>query len=114
MVADGVEPAYVRSDILPDFFKHFWVRRMALDQRNAKPLIETTVAIANKVRVRVAVCPSLSPLVYVCACVSLSPVPACVRVCCVCVCVCVLGGVCGHVGPPARRHWPRFSGFPEG
>lgn len=41
----GVEPAYVRSTILPDFFKHFWVRRMALDKRNYKQLVETTVHI---------------------------------------------------------------------
>lgn len=31
---DGVEPTYIREDILPDFFKHFWTHRMALDRRN--------------------------------------------------------------------------------
>ena len=30
---DGVEPKYVLNNILPEFFKHFWVRRMALDKR---------------------------------------------------------------------------------
>lgn len=35
--------------ILPEFFKHFWVRRMALDRRNYRALVETTVEIASKV-----------------------------------------------------------------
>ncbi|KAJ8451268.1 hypothetical protein Cgig2_014040 [Carnegiea gigantea] len=48
---EGVEADYIRSDILPEFFKHFWVRRMALDRRNYKQLVETTVEIANKVGV---------------------------------------------------------------
>ncbi|KAI8084704.1 splicing factor 3B subunit 1 [Halteromyces radiatus] len=48
---DGVTPAYIKEDILPDFFKHFWVRRMALDRRNYKQVVETTVELANKVGV---------------------------------------------------------------
>ena len=47
---DGVTSDYIKKEILPDFFRYFWVRRMALDQRNAKPLVETTVELANKVR----------------------------------------------------------------
>jgi splicing factor 3B subunit 1 len=46
---DGVEASYVREAILPEFFRHFWVRRMALDRRNYKQVVETTVEIANKV-----------------------------------------------------------------
>ncbi|EFJ42040.1 hypothetical protein VOLCADRAFT_30174, partial [Volvox carteri f. nagariensis] len=46
---EGVEPDYIRNEILPDFFKAFWNRRMALDRRNYKALVETTVALANKV-----------------------------------------------------------------
>lgn len=46
---DGVEPSYVKETILPEFFRHFWVRRMALDKRNHKQVVETTVAIANRV-----------------------------------------------------------------
>ncbi|CAI5511589.1 unnamed protein product [Closterium sp. Naga37s-1] len=46
---DGMEPDYIRTEILPEYFKHFWVRRMALDRRNYKQLVETTVEIANKV-----------------------------------------------------------------
>jgi hypothetical protein len=38
------------QQILPEFFKHFWVRRMALDRRNYRALVETTVEIAGKVR----------------------------------------------------------------
>ncbi|KAI8065740.1 splicing factor 3B subunit 1 [Gongronella butleri] len=48
---DGVTAAYIREDILPEFFKFFWVRRMALDRRNYKQVVETTVALANKVGV---------------------------------------------------------------
>ncbi|KAI9320818.1 splicing factor 3B subunit 1 [Dichotomocladium elegans] len=48
---DGVQPQYIKTEILPEFFKHFWVRRMALDRRNYKQLVETTVELANKVGV---------------------------------------------------------------
>ena len=46
---DGVEPDYIREEILPDFFRHFWVRRMALDKRNYLQLVETTEELAAKV-----------------------------------------------------------------
>ncbi|TDH72067.1 hypothetical protein CCR75_008666 [Bremia lactucae] len=46
---DGVEASYVKKKILPEFFRHFWVRRMALDQRNYRQLVETTVELANNV-----------------------------------------------------------------
>ena len=45
---EGVTPAYIRQDILPDFFKSFWVRRMALDRRNYRQVVETTVELAQK------------------------------------------------------------------
>ena len=48
VATEGVEPGYVRDEILPEFFKHFWVRRMALDRRNYRALLETTAAIADK------------------------------------------------------------------
>ncbi|KII74322.1 Splicing factor 3B subunit 1 [Thelohanellus kitauei] len=47
---DGVEPSYIRTDILPEFFRHFWNHRMALDKRNYRQLVETTAEIANKNR----------------------------------------------------------------
>jgi len=46
---DGVEAAYIKDDILPHFFKHFWNHRMALDRRNYRQLVDTTVEIANRV-----------------------------------------------------------------
>ena len=46
---DGVEASYVKETILPEFFRHFWIRRMALDRRNYRQVVETTVEIANKV-----------------------------------------------------------------
>jgi splicing factor 3B subunit 1 len=45
----GVEAAYVREEIIPEFFRCFWVRRTALDRKNFKQLVETTVEIAGKV-----------------------------------------------------------------
>lgn len=49
VLTDGVEPEYIRTEVVPDFFKYFWVRRMALDRRNYRALVETTTAIAEKV-----------------------------------------------------------------
>jgi splicing factor 3B subunit 1 len=51
VATDGVPADYIRSEILPEFFRCFWVRRMALDRRNYRQLVETTVEIANKVGV---------------------------------------------------------------
>lgn len=49
VATEGVEPGYVKEAILPEFFRHFWVRRMALDKRNHAQVVETTVEIANRV-----------------------------------------------------------------
>jgi len=49
VATEGVDPEYVRKEILPEFFRNFWIRRMALDRRNYKQLVETTVELANKV-----------------------------------------------------------------
>lgn len=49
VMTEGVEPEYIRTEILPEFFRCFWVRRMALDSRNYKALVTTTVAIAEMV-----------------------------------------------------------------
>ena len=46
---DGVDAQYVREEIIPDFFRHFWTRKSPSLVRNYKQLIETTVEIANKV-----------------------------------------------------------------
>jgi splicing factor 3B subunit 1 len=29
---EGVEPEYIKTEVLPEFFKCFWNRRMALDR----------------------------------------------------------------------------------
>ncbi|KAE8795530.1 Splicing factor 3B subunit 1 [Hordeum vulgare] len=47
-----LDPDCIRSHtVLSAFFKYFWVRRMALDRRTYKQLVETTVEMANKVGV---------------------------------------------------------------
>ncbi|KAF8202543.1 armadillo-type protein [Pholiota molesta] len=45
---EGVTAQYIKQDILPEFFKSFWVRRMALDRRNYRQVVETTVELAQK------------------------------------------------------------------
>ncbi|KAJ8593868.1 ARM repeat-containing protein [Rhizopogon salebrosus TDB-379] len=45
---EGVTPQYIKHDILPEFFESFWVRRMALDRRNYRQVVETTVELAQK------------------------------------------------------------------
>jgi len=48
---DGVTAAYLKEMVLPEFFKCFWVRRMALDKRNYRQVVETTVDVSQKVGV---------------------------------------------------------------
>jgi splicing factor 3B subunit 1 len=45
---EGVTSQYIKQDILPDFFKSFWVRRMSLDRRNYRRVVDTTVELARK------------------------------------------------------------------
>ncbi|KAJ7227323.1 armadillo-type protein [Mycena pura] len=45
---DGVTPEFVREDVVPQFFAAFWTRRMALDRRNYRQVVDTTVELANK------------------------------------------------------------------
>lgn len=48
---DGVTGQFLREEMLPEYFKHFWVRRMALDRRNFREVVDTTVELAQKVGV---------------------------------------------------------------
>ncbi|QKX53038.1 uncharacterized protein TRUGW13939_00109 [Talaromyces rugulosus] len=48
---DGVTAQYLKENVLQDFFKNFWVRRMALDKRNYRQVVETTVDLGQKVGV---------------------------------------------------------------
>lgn len=47
-MTEGVMPNYIREEVLPEFFKAFWVRRMALDRRNYRHVVDTTVELARK------------------------------------------------------------------
>jgi splicing factor 3B subunit 1 len=49
VATEGVEPRYVQTEIIEEFFKHFWQRKSALDKRNYKQVVETTVSLAEKV-----------------------------------------------------------------
>jgi splicing factor 3B subunit 1 len=46
---EGVTAAYLKEHVLPEFFKAFWIRRMAVDKRNYRQVVETTVDLAQKV-----------------------------------------------------------------
>ncbi|KAF3905315.1 hypothetical protein ABW20_dc0104201 [Dactylellina cionopaga] len=48
---DGVTAAYLKAEVLPEYFKCFWIRRMALDKRNYRQVVETTVDVSQKVGV---------------------------------------------------------------
>jgi splicing factor 3B subunit 1 len=39
----GVEPDYIRTEILPEFFRNFWIRRIALDRHKYQQVVETTI-----------------------------------------------------------------------
>mmetsp|Transcript_32829 Transcript_32829/g.50147 ORF Transcript_32829/g.50147 Transcript_32829/m.50147 type:complete len:453 (-) Transcript_32829:1103-2461(-) len=49
VATEGVSVAYIREELVPSYFSSFWVRRNAVDKKNYKQLIETTVEIAGKV-----------------------------------------------------------------
>ncbi|PVI08170.1 splicing factor 3B subunit 1 [Periconia macrospinosa] len=44
----GVTGSYVRTTIIPEFLKNFWVRRMAQEKRNYRQVVDTTVDLAKK------------------------------------------------------------------
>jgi splicing factor 3B subunit 1 len=46
---NGVTKNYLLNRVCDDFFKQFWVRRMALDKRNYRQVVDTTVDIGQKV-----------------------------------------------------------------
>ncbi|CAG7941468.1 unnamed protein product [Penicillium salamii] len=48
---DGVTASYLKEHVLTEFFKSFWVRRMALDRRNYRQVVDTTVDLGQKVGV---------------------------------------------------------------
>ncbi|KAJ3253380.1 Splicing factor 3B subunit 1 [Boothiomyces macroporosus] len=50
-VSTELDPAFIKNEILPKYFRYFWIRRMALDRRNYKQVVETTAQIAQKVSV---------------------------------------------------------------
>ncbi|GAB7363838.1 hypothetical protein MBLNU230_g4403t1 [Neophaeotheca triangularis] len=45
----GVTAPYLINDVMPEFFKSFWVRKLALDKRSYAQVIETTVDLSQKV-----------------------------------------------------------------
>lgn len=48
---DGVTAGYLKDKVMSEFFKAFWVRRMALDKRNYRQVVDTTVDLGQKVGV---------------------------------------------------------------
>ncbi|KAJ2173907.1 U2 snRNP component prp10, partial [Coemansia sp. RSA 532] len=45
----GVPPQYIKEEVLPEYFRAFWVRRMALERRQYLQVIDTTVELASRV-----------------------------------------------------------------
>ena len=48
--SEGVEAKYVRENVFDEFFNCFWNRRLALDRKNYKVVIEATLEIAKKIQ----------------------------------------------------------------
>ena len=48
---DGVTAGYLKENVLTEFFKSFWVRRLSLDKRNYQSVVSTTVDLGQKVGV---------------------------------------------------------------
>ena len=49
LLVNGIDYSYVKEEITVDFFSNFWNRRMALDRKNYKGVIDVTVEIAQKI-----------------------------------------------------------------
>lgn len=49
VACSGVEPNYVREEVAPEYFRCFWIRRMALDRRNFNAVVDTTLQVAMKI-----------------------------------------------------------------
>uniref|UniRef100_A0A182SX53 Phosphatase PP2A regulatory subunit A/Splicing factor 3B subunit 1-like HEAT repeat domain-containing protein n=1 Tax=Anopheles maculatus TaxID=74869 RepID=A0A182SX53_9DIPT len=47
--ADGLDVLYIKEELLPHFFEHFWTYRIEPNQRTGRQLTDTTVAIACKI-----------------------------------------------------------------
>ena len=45
--SEGVTREFVMENVVPEFFEAFWVRRMAMHQRDARQLTDTTRALAR-------------------------------------------------------------------
>ena len=48
LMVNGIDYSYVKEEISADFFSNFWNRRMALDRKNYRGVIDVTVEIAKK------------------------------------------------------------------
>ena len=46
---EGLTVSYIKAEMLPEFFGNYWIRKNALDRKNQRQLVETTVAVAGKI-----------------------------------------------------------------
>lgn len=59
---EGVTPKYLRQEVAPNFFRHFWVRRTALDRQLNKLVTHTTTLLSEKVGAPFIIESLLTPL----------------------------------------------------
>lgn len=45
---NGISSTFLKTEVLPDFFKYFWTRRLAIDKRTSKLVIDTTTNLSKK------------------------------------------------------------------
>uniref|UniRef100_A0A7S0ZCN9 Splicing factor 3B subunit 1 domain-containing protein n=1 Tax=Timspurckia oligopyrenoides TaxID=708627 RepID=A0A7S0ZCN9_9RHOD len=46
---EGASSEFLRDELVPPFFQSFWIRKMSLDRRNYRALVETTQELALRV-----------------------------------------------------------------
>ena len=49
LLVNGIDYTYVKEELCNEFFANFWNRRMALDRKNYKGVIDVTVELAKKI-----------------------------------------------------------------
>lgn len=59
---EGITPKYLRQEVAPSFFRHFWVRRTALDRQMNKLVTYTTTIMSEKVGASFVIESLLGPL----------------------------------------------------
>lgn len=59
---EGITPKYLKEEVVPDFYKNFWARRISLDRQINKIVTYTTVVLSEKIGCPLTIQYLLGPL----------------------------------------------------